>query len=133
MAAGGVSKILACGGREYRDYRRLSSVLDNLCHERGWIVGSPDGLWMPNVTVISGMARGADTLAVDWATDNFCPTLKFYADWDTHGKAAGPIRNQQMIDEGKPDLVVAFPGGRGTADMVRRSRKAGIEVVEILA
>jgi hypothetical protein len=43
---------------------------------------------------------------------------------------AGPIRKQQMLDEGKPDLVVAFPGGRGTAHMVRIARAAGIEVIE---
>jgi hypothetical protein len=49
------------------------------------------------------------------------------------GKAAGPIRNQRMIDEGKPDLVIAFPGGRGTADMVSRAKKAGIPVQEITA
>jgi hypothetical protein len=54
----------------------------------------------------------------------------FYADWDKHGRAAGPIRNQQMLDEGKPDLVVAFllPQGSGTLDMIRRTEKAGIEV-----
>lgn len=46
----------------------------------------------------------------------------------TNGKAAGPIRNQRMLDEGKPDLVVAFPGGRGTADMVRRAKAAGVPV-----
>jgi hypothetical protein len=50
------------------------------------------------------------------------------ADWNTHGRAAGPIRNQRMLDEVKPELVVAFPGGRGTADMVRRAREAGVNV-----
>jgi hypothetical protein len=53
------------------------------------------------------------------------------ADWKAHGRAAGPIRNQRMIDEHRPELVVAAPGGRGTADMVRRARAAGIEVFEI--
>jgi len=52
------------------------------------------------------------------------------ANWAELGRKAGPIRNQQMLDEGKPNLVVAFPGGRGTADIVRRARAAGIEVVE---
>ena len=51
----------------------------------------------------------------------------FPADWKVRGRAAGHIRNQQMLDEGRPHLVVAFPGGRGTADMVRRARAAGIE------
>ena len=53
------------------------------------------------------------------------------ADWAKHGRKAGPIRNQRMIDEGRPDLVVAFPGGTGTADMVERARVAGIRVIEI--
>ena len=56
----------------------------------------------------------------------------FPADWIRHGRAAGPIRNEQMLREGCPDLVVAFhddPGlGRGTADMVRRALAAGVPV-----
>jgi hypothetical protein len=52
------------------------------------------------------------------------------ADWSI-GRKAGPIRNQRMLDEHAPDLVVAFPGGRGTADMVRRARKSGVEVAKI--
>jgi len=55
----------------------------------------------------------------------------FLANWRTHGKAAGPIRNQQMLDEGRPHLVVAFPGGTGTADMVRRAKAAGVPVMEV--
>jgi hypothetical protein len=55
----------------------------------------------------------------------------FPADWEKYGKAAGPIRNQQILVEGKPDLVVAFQGGRGTANMVSRAQQAGVPVVEI--
>ncbi len=62
------------------------------------------------------------------------PSPEVYeADWHEHGRAAGPIRNARMIAEGRPDLVIAFPGGRGTADMVSRARKAGIEVREVSA
>jgi hypothetical protein len=53
------------------------------------------------------------------------------AEWETLGRKAGPIRNERMLTEGKPDLVVAFPGGRGTAHMTRLAREAGVEVVEI--
>lgn len=49
------------------------------------------------------------------------------ADWKRHGRAAGPIRNQKMLEE-KPEMVVAFPGGKGTADMVKKAGQAGIEV-----
>ena len=76
-------------------------------------------------------ASGADRLGERFAKANNCELLVFPADWNKFGKAAGFIRNQQMIDEGKPDLVVALPGGRGTADMVRRAKKHGIEVAEV--
>ena len=58
--------------------------------------------------------------------------LTFPADWKTYGRAAGPLRNARMIAEGKPDLVLAFPGGRGTADMTRKARAAGVEVRAVL-
>jgi len=50
-----------------------------------------------------------------------------------HGRAAGPVRNAQMLAEGKPDFVVAFPGGRGTADMCKQARARGVKVVEVPA
>jgi hypothetical protein len=55
----------------------------------------------------------------------------YQADWKGLGRKAGPIRHQQMLDESQPALVVAFPGGRGTADMVCRARGADIEVIEV--
>ena len=84
------------------------------------------------MVVIHGGARGADDLARQWGEISVgIEGVEFRADWTARGKAAGMIRNQRMLDEGRPDLVVAFPGGRGTADMVRRARKAGVEVIEI--
>ena len=109
-------RVLVCGGRDYDDKVKLY-----------WELGHIEGI----TCVISGCARGADTLAIEWAGDNNVTVAPFPADWKTHGKAAGHIRNQQMIDKGKPDLVVAFPGGRGTADMVARAQKAGIQVKTI--
>lgn len=76
-------------------------------------------------------SSGADDFAGNWARRRLIEETRFPADWKSHGKPAGPIRNQQMIDEGKPDLVVAFPGGRGTADMVAKANRAGVEVIEI--
>lgn len=81
--------------------------------------------------VISGMAMGADTLAVEWAKHFGLKLHEFPADWDRYKKGAGSIRNQQMIDEGKPKLVVAFPGSTGTRDMVTRAKFEGIPVREI--
>jgi hypothetical protein len=56
---------------------------------------------------------------------------QFPAEWGRLGRAAGPIRNAVMLRDGKPELVIAFKGGAGTADMKARARKAGIEVREI--
>lgn len=110
-------KVLVCGGRDYSDGDRVYTELDKL---------------RPNV-VIEGGAQGADFFARVWADRNLrdgC-CLSYKANWDIHGKAAGPIRNQWMLVNGCPDLVLAFPGGRGTADMVRRAKRAGIRVIEI--
>jgi UDP-N-acetylmuramoylalanine-D-glutamate ligase len=116
-----MARILVCGGRDYFNYAKVCEVMNNL--------------WSKQTTpmvVIEGGARGADTLARLWAkTNNHVEVNTYPADWKSYGRAAGAIRNKQMLDEGKPDLVVAFPGGSGTADMVKRAKKAGIEVVEI--
>jgi hypothetical protein len=109
-------RVLVCGGRDYQNRDLVFATLDRLV---------PTG-----AVIITGGANGADRLVWLWAlhTDRAADALIFAPDWKKHGKAAGPIRNQQMIDEGKPDLVIAFPGGRGTSDMVSRARKAGIRV-----
>jgi hypothetical protein len=70
-------------------------------------------------------------LADPWAAINYVRTEVFPADWVRHGRAAGPVRNTRMLNDGEPDLVIAFPGGHGTADMVKQARAAGIEVREI--
>lgn len=80
--------------------------------------------------IIEGDARGADTLAKEYGVRRGISVLAFPALWDTHGKAAGPIRNHQMLVEGQPDLVVAFlaPDSRGTKHMIEIAQKAGVEV-----
>lgn len=79
--------------------------------------------------VIHGGAQGVDSLVEEAAYLLGIPTRILPADWDKHGRAAGPIRNQAMIDM-KPSVLLAFPGGRGTADCVRRARAAGVMVLE---
>lgn len=111
-------KILVCGGREFDDWQILCYELDKLRHKH------------QISQIIEGGAKGADFLSRVWAKWNGISFTEYPADWKRHGKAAGGIRNQQMLDEGMPDIVLAFPGGRGTADMVRRSRSAGVQVLE---
>lgn len=117
-------RILVCGGRDFED---RSAVAIALREFRPVNVVTD----VSDAVIIVGGAPGADTLAEEWADVWGVRKRVFLADWKKHGKAAGPIRNQRMIDEGKPDLVIAFKGGRGTADMVSRAKKAGIPVREI--
>jgi hypothetical protein len=110
-------RVLVCGGRDFGRWDVLLATLDDLHAQR------------PIDVIMHGGAPGADTMAEDWAKLRGAFNLPYYAAWKKHGRAAGPIRNQLMLDEGKPDLVVAFPGGAGTADMVRRATAAGVPVV----
>jgi hypothetical protein len=114
-------RLLVCGGRNFSDTEHAYKVLDGLHRMHGIDV------------LIEGNARGADRIAGYWARRNGVHNMKFDADWNRHGKAAGAIRNQQMLDIGKPDMVLAFPGGRGTADMVRRARATGVTVQHEIA
>jgi len=124
MSKSDVPKILICGGRDYADWFRFRNTLEKIINERVW-VSEPDefGNYLPRVVIISGAAKGADQMAIEFD--------EYPADWKKYGKQAGPIRNQQMLDEGQPDLVVAFPGGSGTKDMIHRAKKAGVEVIEV--
>lgn len=109
-------RILVCGGRDYNDAEAVNAALDAVHRKRGI------------TCIIEGGATGADTLARQWAVATGIDIRTFYANWKLYGKAAGPLRNSQMLDEGRPDGVVAFPGGRGTDDMVRQAQAAGLTV-----
>lgn len=128
-------RVLVCGGRAYRNRRRVYDELDGLDKKK------------PIALIIEGGATGADMLARQWAEHYHTAVVSFPADWQRHARMygtcpdcgapatrtgycrlAGFIRNQQMLAEGKPNLVVAFPGGNGTTDMVRRARRAAIPV-----
>ena len=108
-------KVLVCGGRDFDNFSFLSDELDKI-----------------GIThLIHGGAEGADTLAGEWAYMNNIICTRYPALWHIYGKSAGPMRNQQMLDHGRPDLVVAFPGGKGTAHMVSIAKKANVKVIEI--
>jgi hypothetical protein len=115
------------GVEKRRQYAFVFQTLNELSLE--WPKSEPDaeGNWLPAVTIISGAARGADRAGTDWAIVNWCPILEYPAQWDRYGKRAGYLRNKQMLEEGRPNLVVAFPGGKGTAMMVKIAKEAGIE------
>jgi hypothetical protein len=132
-------RVLVTGDRRWTDHRLIIETLDALHAEE------------PITLLIEGCATGADRLAgahppvyaegnpeypdvepPGWAWYRGVPGAHYPADWRRYGRGAGPIRNQQMLDAGRPDRVVAFhanlDASRGTADMVRRAIKAGIPV-----
>ena len=115
-------RVLVCGGRDFDDVGLMISVLDRLHTEKSFTV------------VIHGNSRGADSIADAWASRRGVAREPYglpRGEWDELGKKAGPLRNQQMLDEAKPDLVVAFPGGGGTKDLVRRAVKARVPLHEV--
>lgn len=113
-------RLLVCGGRRFWYRSRVWKELD-LIHAK-----------TPVSCLIHGHAMGADALAAEWAEERRVDCITgFVANWKRFGRAAGPMRNAKMLSEGKPDLVVAFPGGVGTADMVKKAKAAGVTVKEI--
>lgn len=114
-------KLIVCGPRDWTDAESVHRVI----HKLGqiWCV---EYLW-------AGCASGVDRFALDWARDHSVPYLRFEADWKGHGRAAGPLRNQRMLDTTGADRVLAFkyknePVTRGTLDMVTRAVRAGVSV-----
>ncbi len=110
--------MLVCGGREFYDADFLFDKLDSV-HEI-----------TPIKLIIEGGANGADSLAREWAKSREVEYDEYMAQWKKFGKAAGRMRNEQMLVEAFPDVVIAFDGGNGTAHMKRIAREAQIKVVE---
>ena len=110
-------RVIICGGRDFTAVNSAWRALDFLDRD------------LRIATVIEGGAMGADRVGREWALARQKQVITFPADWENHGRKAGPIRNQEMIDQGRPDAVVFFPGGRGTEDMVRRAKAADIRLI----
>lgn len=112
-------RVLVCGGRNWTDGDTIYNVLSRLA--------------IKPTLLIEGEARGADSLARLAAEKLGVPVQKFPAKWKQYGRAAGYIRNKQMLDEGKPDMVIAFHNdidtSKGTKMMVELARKAGVTTV----
>jgi hypothetical protein len=105
--------VAVTGGRDFNDIERVRRALYSL---------------EPKPTLlIHGAAQGADTLAAQVAEELGIPTEAHPADWEKHGRSAGPRRNEEMISR-RPDLLLAFPGSKGTANMTRQAIAAGIPV-----
>lgn len=110
------TKIIVTGSRRYTDRNHVFTTLDAIRAEMG-------ELW-----VFQGDQEGADALALEWARSRFQAYGGLPANWPKFGKPAGPIRNGDMLNLFQPDLVVAFPGGTGTDNMVKKAKAAGVPV-----
>ena len=118
ITSGGL-RVLVTGGRFWNLLPETFRFLDHIHEEVGISL------------LIHGSADGADTLCAKWAEERGVPVLSFPVtrdDWNSKGRAAGSLRNQQMLDEGHPDVLVAFPGESGTRDMVQRATSRGLEI-----
>lgn len=114
-------RVLVRGGRGYGNVRRVFAVLDMIHH-----YVEPIDLLIHGACSMAG----ADLLAERWAQNREIAYYGMPARWRIDGRSAGPRRNRRMLTL-QPDLVVAFPGGPGTADMVRAARDAGVLVLEV--
>ena len=118
-------RICVTGGRDLTNVNLVDEAMD-------WVHASvltKHGIGT-RVKLAHGGASGADELCRDWANRCFGATnvRQFNAYWDANGPGAGPIRNATMLDEFKPHVLIAFPGGDGTADCVKKARARGIPV-----
>ena len=111
--------ILVTGGRNFNDVNLAVKTLS-------WVVDSNPGR---TFVLIHGGAYGADKIASGWAKSKGIRQIECLANWNEHGKIAGPIRNSQMVRM-RPDICVVFPGGKGTNDCARKAKEAGIPLLD---
>lgn len=108
--------VIVCGGRNFKDRDFIFKTLD-LWHARNRITH-----------VVHGAAKGADTIAGEWAITRGIPVTSVRAEWEVYGRKAGPIRNTKMLIDHRPQWVIAFPGGDGTGNMIEQALAAGVRV-----
>ena len=114
-------KLLVCGGRDYNDYGRVERAIKVIQDNYSAFVTG----------IISGNARGADRLGEEYAAKNDLELEVYPAQWNKYGKRAGWLRNIQMAEEGKPNVILAMPGGRGTDMMIKIGVDKKIETVVV--
>ena len=119
------ARIIVAGGRDFTDYALLSETLDVILER----------YTLHEVQIVSGCCRGADALGEQYAREHGIPVVRFPADWQAYGKAAGPIRNRKMAEYAAEcdGMLVAFWDGksRGTASMIRLAEKYGLRIKTI--
>lgn len=123
-------RAIVCGGRDYTDAEHVFQTLDALRKTMGLahVIEGGQRRRNPQNKRIDG---GADYWAMRWAKARGLTWDTVEADWKTHGRAAGPLRNAKMLAEYRPEITIAFPGGRGTQDMIDRTERARLQALRI--
>ena len=119
------ARIIICGGRHFNDYDTLETLVDSVIAE--------NALSIDEIEIISGHCEGADTLGEQYAKNHGLACILFPAEWSKYGRAAGPIRNSQMIEyasKSQNPIVVAIlsPRAKGTMDTVKKATKKGFTI-----
>lgn len=123
-------KVLVCGGRRYPDRAKVFATLDEIdaVQHIDVVVEGHCQVW--DEVSRTYVDSGADRWANEWCIERGRTPARHPADWNL-GRAAGPIRNKRMLIIEKPNVVVAFPGGTGTAGTVAEARSRGVEVIQV--
>jgi len=113
-------RVLICGGRDFSNLDLFNKVMQQV---QPWLA--------KDFCIINGFARGADRMAHIWAFDKGVPSLCVPANWNYYGSKAGSIRNEWMLEYCNPDLVIAFPGGSGTKNMILLAKCRMLDIYEV--
>ncbi|HHX59799.1 MAG TPA: DUF2493 domain-containing protein [Epulopiscium sp.] len=112
-------KVLICGDRHWNNYSSILNIVQRLKKAYG------------NIKIVQGGCSGADIIAKKAAIECGLEYAEYPANWSKYGKRAGPLRNQQMLDEENPDMVIAFHPNinqsKGSRDMITRAKQVGIQ------
>lgn len=145
---GKVPTILVCGSRDLgfqstkiteeqkKEYGFVANSIDSVVEEKGWITEQDSyGNYLPRFHMVHGNAFGVDACADHYSITSWVPCTPYPANWSKYGKKAGFLRNKEMLEKSKPDLVIAIFRSRenpskGTSMMVNLARNKGVEVRE---
>lgn len=124
------TRYLVCGRRSDGDWPMVKRALAALIlHPKHAVIIHGDA------RAPVGKGQSFDRLAGQWGSENGATVHKVPADWAGNGIAAGPIRNAKMLTDFNPDVVIAFPGGPGTKNMIEQATRAKPRpvVVQVIA
>ena len=118
-AIGNGSKVIIAGSRSFVDYEKLRSVCDSIL---------PNQYSEPRISILSGTSSGSDSLGERYANERGFALNRYPANWKQYGRAAGPIRNRQMVEDADAAIVFWDGQSRGTKNLIEEAKKQGLIV-----